>query len=167
MTDTQTFHTGYMDDALFHPEKIIEQAKVDLADVDYDTLVGTGFSGGIIIPMLAAALGKSFCLVRKESDTSHHGAGRLMGRLGKRWLFVDDFVGSGATKNYVMEKVSTTMVTNFETYDYEPIGTTYVGDYLYVPAQWEDQDGFKPAVVAEQSSIEVTEILDLLKPSYA
>lgn len=117
---SQWFGTAYMDEALFNLSRVIEQAKADLADVDYDTLVGTGFSGGIAIPALALALEKDFVLVRKESDDSHHGRGRLMGRLGKRWIFVDDFVGSGATRRYVIGKINDAHTD-----------TTFVGTYLY------------------------------------
>ena len=142
MTDTKMFSTGYMDDALFRPDQIVKQAKADLKGKHYDTLVGTGFSGGIIIPMLAAALGKQFLLVRKENDSSHHGAGRLMGSLGKRWLFVDDFVGSGKTKGYVLDKIQNLTTTDFLTYKETKVDTKYVGDYLYVPAMMGD-GGFK------------------------
>lgn len=125
---SQRFPTAYMDEALFDLNRVIKRAKEELAHVDYDTLVGTGFSGGIVVPALALALEKDFVLVRKESDDSHHGRGRLMGRLGERWIFVDDFVGSGATRRYAIDKINdahTYMVASL------PLDTTFVGTYLY------------------------------------
>lgn len=116
------FNTYYMDNALFNLAEVIETAKERLADVEFDTLVGTGFSGGIVIPSLALALGKQFVLIRKETDDSHHGRGRLLGQLGSRWIFVDDFVSSGSTRKRVIEKI-----------DKAAFGSTeLVGQYMYV-----------------------------------
>jgi orotate phosphoribosyltransferase len=113
--------TYYMDDAVFDLNKVIKTAKERLADVDFDTLVGTGFSGGIVIPALALAMGKKFVLIRKETDDSHHGKGRLLGELGQKWIFVDDFVSSGRTRQRVIDKVKEV-----------DSDTEYVGQYMYV-----------------------------------
>lgn len=118
------FRTGYFDNALLDLGGLIEEIKPHLADVDFDTIVGTGFSGGVVIPALALALGKKFVLIRKETDDSHHGAGRLIGELGERWIFVDDFVSSGHTRRRVLEKVELAA-------SLEDTRTTYVGDFLY------------------------------------
>jgi len=117
--------TYYMDDAVFNLAGVIETAKDRLKDVDFDTIVGTGFSGGIVIPSLALALGKKFVLIRKETDDSHHGKGRLLGDLGDRWIFVDDFVSSGSTRQRVIEKIHETggMYGHFP---------TLVGQYMYL-----------------------------------
>lgn len=113
--------TWYMDNALFGLPEVIETAKERLANVDFDTLVGTGFSGGVVIPALALAMGKKFVLIRKETDDSHHGGGRLLGELGNKWIFVDDFVSSGHTRQRVIGKV--------EEVDSD---TEYVGQYMYI-----------------------------------
>lgn len=135
---TASFKTGYLDRAIDNLAGIIDEARVDLAGVDYDTLVGTGFSGGIVIPSLALALGKKFVLIRKENDDSHHGGGRLIGNLGHRWIFVDDFVSSGDTKQRCLKKVAAAASV-------EDFTTTYVGDYLYIHL---DRERFVPAVDA-------------------
>jgi len=100
------FRTWYMDDAVFNLAEVIETAKKRLANVDFDTLVGTGFSGGLVIPTLALQMGKKFVLIRKETDDSHHGKGRLLGELGDKWILVDDFVSSGKTRRRVIEKIN-------------------------------------------------------------
>lgn len=117
--------TYYMDDAVFNLAEVISTARRRLNGIDFDTLVGTGFSGGIVIPSLALALGKKFVLIRKETDDSHHGRGRLLGELGARWIFVDDFVSSGRTRKRVIDKVSEVAL------EYRVI-TELVGQYMYV-----------------------------------
>jgi orotate phosphoribosyltransferase len=123
------FRTYYMDTALFDLPEVIETAKERLADVEFDTLVGTGFSGGVVIPSLALALGKKFVLIRKETDDSHHGKGQLLGELGDRWIFVDDFVSSGVTRKRVIEKVAAARAANGFG---DPITSEMVGQYMYV-----------------------------------
>lgn len=120
-----TFRTYYMDDALFNLADVIDTAKERLANVEFDTLVGTGFSGGVVIPALALAMGKKFVLIRKETDDSHHGKGKLLGSIGDRWIFVDDFVSSGTTRRRVIEKINESVAEL-------GYGTTMAGQYMYV-----------------------------------
>lgn len=119
------FNTWYMDEALFNLAEVIEDAQKHLADVDFDTIVGIGFSGGIVIPSLALAMGKKFVLIRKETDDSHHGKGRLLGQLGARWIFVDDFVSSGRTRRRVIDKVE-------DAAEETCTNTEMVGQYMYM-----------------------------------
>jgi len=119
------FNTYYMDSALFNLADVIDTAKERLADIEFDTMVGTGFSGGVVIPSLALAMGKRFVLIRKETDDSHHGKGRLLGELGPRWIFVDDFVSSGKTRHRAIEKVN-------EAAHEASLHTEMVGQYMYV-----------------------------------
>lgn len=125
MTITK-FNTGYMDNAVFDLQGVLREAVANLTPVksEFDTLVGTGFSGGIIIPALAMRLRKKFVLIRKENDDSHHGSGRLLGELGDRWIFVDDFVSSGRTRDRVIEKINAAALLH----DHK---TTLVGNYYY------------------------------------
>lgn len=122
-----TFQTYYMDDAVFSLAEVINTAKERLGGVDFDTMVGTGFSGGIVIPALALAMGKKFVLIRKETDDSHHGKGRMLGELGNKWIFVDDFVSSGKTRTRVIEKVNTA-VDCFG----ERVKSEMIGQYMYI-----------------------------------
>lgn len=124
-----TFRTYYMDTALFNLAEVIDTAKERLADVEFDTLVGTGFSGGVVIPALALAMSKKFVLIRKDTDDSHHGQGKLLGSIGARWVFVDDFVSSGSTRKRVIEKINEATQAS----PYRPaIETEMVGQYMYV-----------------------------------
>jgi orotate phosphoribosyltransferase len=118
------FKTWYFDEAVFNLSEVIDLVKEALADVEFDTLVGTGFSGSVVIPSLALAMGKKFVLIRKETDDSHHGRGRLVGSLGARWIFVDDFISSGATRRRVIEKVEGAAVEARTT-------TEFIGQYMY------------------------------------
>lgn len=125
------FRTYYMDSAVFNLPDVIEHAKKALAEVDFDTLVGTGFSGSIVIPSIALALGKNFVLIRKETDDSHHGKGRLVGQLGQKWIFVDDFVSSGRTRQRVIDKIEEAVVT-YRQLGYAVDEVELVGQYMYV-----------------------------------
>jgi orotate phosphoribosyltransferase len=119
------FNTFYMDDALFHLPQVLERAGRELKDVDFDTLVGTGFSGSIVIPALALRMGKKFALVRKETDDSHHGKGLLVGEIGDQWIFMDDFVSSGRTRLRVIKKVEEFLALAEEE-------AVLVGQYMYM-----------------------------------
>lgn len=135
---TERFKTGYMDGALFDLAEVVREAIKVLRPVarEFDTIVGTGFSGGVLVPILALRLRKKFVLVRKDTDDSHHGSGRLLGELGERWIFVDDFVSTGATRRRVIDKVTTEAG-----YRHHP--TAHVGDYHY----GQKHQGFVPVAV--------------------
>jgi adenine/guanine phosphoribosyltransferase-like PRPP-binding protein len=134
MTAVAEFKTGYLDQAFTNVDEVIRNAKINLrrAKVDYDTLVGTGFSGGLIVPMLARELDKNFVLIRKPRDNSHH-SGQMVGLLGERWIFVDDFVSSGRTRNRVQRIIKKQAADKFHE-------TTYVGSYCY-GASWGQPPG--------------------------
>jgi adenine/guanine phosphoribosyltransferase-like PRPP-binding protein len=123
------FKTNYMDVALDDLGGVIERAKIKLAGVDFDTLVGTGFSGSVVVPALALAMGKYFVLIRKPKDGSHHN-GRAIGYLGQRWIFVDDFVATGATRDRVKQAVR---ACEYETGHQ----TVMVAEYHYARSDYE------------------------------
>jgi len=128
---------SYSRDAFSDPDQLIKNAKRALTGVDYDTMVGTGLSGSLVIPTLARALGKEWAIIRKASESSHAGAG-FEGTIGKRWIFVDDFMETGSTERAVMQGVreatdlwNRTMPAMLQ----EPL-STYVGAYLYSWNSW-------------------------------
>ena len=133
------FQTYYMDAAVFSLPEVIETAEEQLADVDFDTMVGTGFSGSIVIPSLALVMGKKFVLIRKETDDSHHGKGRVVGELGNRWIFVDDFIGSGRTRKRVIQKIRDA-VDEGQLWG-QSVTTEMVGQYTY-EQRYSGEQGF-------------------------
>jgi adenine/guanine phosphoribosyltransferase-like PRPP-binding protein len=97
----------YMGGAILPAKRraLVRRAKNALADVDFDTFVGTGVSGALVVPMLADAMRKNFLLVRKDGD-SPHAAYSVVGTIGERWIFVDDFISGGATIRRVWKAVA-------------------------------------------------------------
>lgn len=134
--------SGYMG-AIYCPDQIIEMARFYLKGVPYDTMVGTGLSGALIVPTLARALDKYWLIVRKPDDHSHAGI-PAEGTLGERWIFVDDFIQSGKTRRRVIETVKAIA----QDYDRQIV---HVGDYLY---KYEE---FLPRDPDERSPIEYSD----------
>lgn len=132
---------GYFNVAVDDMAGVIERAKEELADVDFDTFVATGLSGTCVATVLAHAMGKNFLLLRKPDDESTHDGNRAVGQLGARWLFLDDFVSSGATRRRVHEQMEEllrrhgdSVIWDEELDDYRTESehrTVYVGDYHY------------------------------------
>lgn len=134
--------SNYFDMVMDDPERIIREAREQLEDVEFDTFVVTGMSGVSVASLLAHALGKNYLIIRKPDDLSTHSSRRGVGKIGKRWVFLDDFICSGDTKFRVMRQLATLLreaEINAGYFDYEtstwvngdPFDTEYVGDYLY------------------------------------
>lgn len=152
--DAKRFTTGYMDLAFDDLSGLLGRAEKHLAGVDFDTLVGTGFSGAAIVPALALRLGKKYILVRKPKDGSHHN-GPMIGQLGKRWLFIDDFVASGKTRRRVINAIETACKPN--AYRLTAHETEYVGDYHYARlhgASYSERGDYLPRAEALQEGWE-------------
>lgn len=111
----------------------------------FDTIIGTGLSGAIVVPELARRLGLKWAIVRKQDGS--HSPNKIEGEIGKAWLFVDDFVDSGATQQFVMDAVETFVsdynkrIRTFNAINRkskddrlpieQPFETQYVGTYEY------------------------------------
>lgn len=124
-----TSQSGYMTRAFSDPESLADDARKALAGVDFDTIVGRGMSGALVIPSLARALDKHWLMVRKPSENSHTWR-ETEGTLGERWIFVDDFVESGATRDACKQAVATLIAD-------ERASTTFVGTYTYEYSEFE------------------------------
>lgn len=118
---------SYSDEAFYNPEELINKAKtiLDFHSVNYDTMVGIGLSGSLVIPTLARALNKDFAIIRKSGTYSHGASVGFEGTIGDRWLFVDDFISTGATLTTVYSRIN-----EISDYYYKPI-PKFVGAYLY------------------------------------
>lgn len=88
-------HSFYLNRAFDSIEDIAGTMDIKVRDVEYDTMVGIGLSGSLVIPSLARLMGKYWAIVRKQDNS--HSSNKFEGTLGRRWLFVDDFVESGTT----------------------------------------------------------------------
>lgn len=92
---------AFVDDKYF--AHYVAHAEKELKSVDYDTMIGMGLSGALVVPRLARALGKKWAIVRKEDGA--HSLNKVEGEIGHKWLFVDDLVYSGHTRRIVQERV--------------------------------------------------------------
>lgn len=97
----KSLHCGYFDE-VFNPQKLIGIAQEHLGEHRdrFDLLVGSGLSGTLAVGMIALALDKRFVIVRKGTENSHS-LNKFEGVIGvgDRWLFVDDFISLGTTRN--------------------------------------------------------------------
>src|SRR5574338_1153348 len=118
--ETIILHTtisSYLESA-FNPN-LIKFARKELRKIEFDTLIGVGLSGSIVVPLLANKLNKYFAIVRKEND-SNHAEYSIEGSIGNKWIFVYDFIDSGDTFHYVKNKV-----------DIYCNNTYFIGVFLY------------------------------------
>lgn len=103
------FAVGYSSRMLKDPEAIALElsASAKEAGIKFDTIVGRGSSGALIIPIVAHLLRKKWLIVRKPAEirNSHACEAKWIGELGQRWIFLDDFCSSGATFRAVRDGV--------------------------------------------------------------
>ena|SRR5258708_30504324 len=116
-------HISYSRDAWSDQHSLIKQAKFFLDGVDFDSMVGTGLSGSLVIPILARAFDVDWAIIRKDSDKSHSDS-RFEGVIGNKWVFVDDGFSTGATLLKVVSTVRQLSNVYGEVND-------FVGAYLY------------------------------------
>jgi adenine/guanine phosphoribosyltransferase-like PRPP-binding protein len=120
-------HSGYFTRA-FGDLDSIAAAVTEHVPVEYDTMIGTGLSGTLVVPTLARILRKHWAIVRKEA--SPHTSKMVEGEIGDRWLFVDDFVSSGATLRRVQAAVAD--LRQWDVYGAQrPLSTVFVGTFQY------------------------------------
>lgn len=124
--DFLEMHVSYLQGV--HPHHIgstLEKAVQTLTDldIDFDTVVGTGLSGALLLPRLAEMLKCHYLIIRKEPTS--HSYRPAEGMLGRRWLFVDDQRSTGATRNRVKDIVVRICERNDE------FTSEYVGAYYY------------------------------------
>jgi orotate phosphoribosyltransferase-like protein len=125
-------HSGYFDKAFGDIDDIAIRLDDKLKGVEYDTMVGTGLSGTLVVPTLARTLGKYWAIVRKEH--SPHTSSMFEGEIGQSWLFVDDFICSGKTLNRVKDVIGDIRVYSYDNMGHSTYGvfpTKYVGTYEY------------------------------------
>jgi hypothetical protein len=141
MTDFITSHAAYLRHASRSTTaEIVEHAKQALQGVDYDSLVGIGLSGALVVPIIGRALDKHWLVLRKDSESTHASSSLGEGTLGKRWVFVDDLVDSGETRDNVRQKVDSLLDERAPRSRHGiAFSTEYVGDYLYHARNYGDE----------------------------
>ena len=85
-------------------ERTLFFATQQLSTVNFDTLVVRGMSGAVAGGLFAYHLDKNLYVIRKDDDSSHDGANGF-GIMGRRWVFLDDFISSGETYKVVRDEV--------------------------------------------------------------
>lgn len=120
--ETIRLNSYYLQGPLYRSDTLIKQIVLDLKGIDFDTLVGRGLSGSLVVPIVARALSKSFMLVRKE--ISAHATWDVEGDLGRRWLFIDDLISSGETLRATKEAIEKVATRKAH-------ATTFIGAYMY------------------------------------
>lgn len=73
---------------------------------EFDSIAVRGMSGALIGSIVSVRLKKPLVVVRKPGEEAH-GCGLAVnaGNVGKRVLFLDDFVSTGRTKRAVIEVI--------------------------------------------------------------
>lgn len=124
---------GYMNTVLNSDRLIARVREHRLHQIDFDTLVGRGLSGALAVPVIARELGKNWLVVRKPHDASHSSA-KGEGKLGRRWVFVDDFIATGDTHSEVLAVIAN--ISEARMWE-----TAFVGTYLYESGGFSYPDG--------------------------
>lgn len=99
---------SYYMTAALDPKKVKSAARsamrIELKDKEFDTVVGTGFSGTLPLYTVSEVFKTNFAFVRKRGVDSHSNK-PVEGVFGRNWLFVDDFVSAGSTFVRVWEAI--------------------------------------------------------------
>lgn len=134
---------SYLYNAFDDTERLVKNAESRLYGVDFDTMIGTGLSGALVIPVLARAMGKKFAIVRKLDKEASHSRNIFEGEIGQKWIFVDDFVASGRTRLHVREIIDD-YVKRHNSWSSDKFHTQYVGTYTYE----DDGERYQPTFTA-------------------
>lgn len=134
---------SYLFNAFDDTASLVRNAESRLYGVDFDTMIGTGLSGALVIPVLARAMGKKFAIVRKPFDSAHS-RNVFEGEIGHRWIFVDDFIASGATRARVRKAIEE-YVNRYNTWNSDNFHTEYIGTYTYEDDNEHNQPTFTRA----------------------
>lgn len=121
--------TEYLASVVDHFDLIVKDAEEKLSGVEFDTFVGTGLSGALVVPRLADIFGKTWLMIRKPAIDGEHSSFIAEGKTGERWVFVDDKVVTGATHGRVIEIMDRIAVTS-------GFRLTEVGCYEYHNKLW-------------------------------
>jgi adenine/guanine phosphoribosyltransferase-like PRPP-binding protein len=111
---------SYMETA-FDPASLVERAEANLkgAEIEFDCFVGIGLSGYLALPILSLHFNVPYLALRKEEDGSHsHQIAE--GKLGRKYVLVDDFVQTGKTISNAIARLRD--LSSRTTFDAECVG---------------------------------------------
>ena len=83
---------------ILHPDNradTLSWIEQKLKNKNFDSIVVCGMSGLLVVPV-ADKLGKNIVIIRKESDKCHSHY-NIEGSFPKRYIIIDDLIGSGNT----------------------------------------------------------------------
>jgi adenine/guanine phosphoribosyltransferase-like PRPP-binding protein len=90
-------------------EQLAEKVRLSveaLKNHKFDTIAFSGMSGAILAPAVALKMNKALALVRKMADSSHSKS-RVEGNCAvNKYVIIDDFIETGATRDYIQEMMS-------------------------------------------------------------
>ena len=139
----------------YHPSDLASLIEEHVRNLDFDTFVGRGLSGSIAVSSMAARFNKEYLIIRKIGDSSH-ACLPAFGKLGKRWVFLDDIMASGHTfyETYIgVENIVNKVEDYAKVWDRkfvrpEFVGTLLYGSGMFIPASDPSHsrqiDHFKP-----------------------
>lgn len=142
MDVVSTLIGAYFPAAFGNLTEMADRVRDRLGDLEYDTIVGTGLSGALVVPTLARELDKHWAIVRKEDGS--HSDNMIEGAVGRRWLFVDDFVDSGATVRRVIATMTDELDYYMRTHGFV---TACVGIWEYEEKRFTDANGARMAMI--------------------
>lgn len=102
---SQFLHPKSLEKLAKNALKFMRSKKFKKMYPEYDTLAFSGYSGALIGPILALAMGKDMVLVRKPSDVRTSSYNVEGYRDIKKYIIVDDFVCSGDTAKRIIKGV--------------------------------------------------------------
>lgn len=120
---------------IFNPEMrdvAIHEATKVLSEIDFDVIVVTGTSGVPLGAIIAHVMRKKLAIVRRDGETMKtvSGMSRMVeGWLGGRFIFFDDLISSGQTRDRAVHAFQQASDDAGEVQD-------YVGYYTYDSNGW-------------------------------
>lgn len=97
----------YLEKAYSSVDDLLDIARESLPATGFDTFIGTGLSGALVVPLLGRTFDINWAIVRKPEESSH-AMYTVEGRIGQQWVFVDDLISRGTTLTRVQNAVSET-----------------------------------------------------------
>lgn len=146
----------------YSTDELIDNAETQLYghDVKFDSMVGIGLSGLLVLPLLARHFDVPFFACRKGEEIHHNSElPEGGGRIGKRWILIDDAKVTGNTIKRVRGIIAD--VVQRYNFDTEYVGTYSYNSYCNTPGSFEGpEDNAQPHSVKAIKVDGITEYVD-------